>query len=557
MISASLEESATPVLRTTSWQAPFNGTGNGADQRSLEHALTAWIGRRRWYRTKTKSIFSVRYKSVFALPFSRTRSHIAMVDVALEGGETATYVVPLTFLDGDEAKQFRERNPEQIVALLSFAGNGKTEIGMLVDGLSVDAFLAELLEAFEAQATLHSESDILTLHRLGPLDAPRSPNFTPRRMAREQTNTSVMYGDSFVAKILRKLDDGVSADVEMGRFLTEVGYAHAPALAGWIDLKSARDDAEPKTVGLLHVQVPNRGDAWAHALEELKAWLGAILAGERGSVPTLPALPGRLLTLARAGLPANVERTVGHYVHDARKLGLRIGQMHVALTSRPDDRAFSAEPLDLTTRLELIAHAESSLTGALGEFTTRGPTLSPTAESTLRTIQSRRTELETRLRLIASLDDAGEKTRVHGDLHLGQVLFTGHDFMLIDFEGEPARSLGERKAKRSPFVDVAGMLRSYDYAAATALRAHAPTERATLIPWATLWKRAVSVALCEGWLDAVANASILPESVAAERTLLDFFLFEKCIYEIGYEMNSRPDWIEIPLVGLSELLDDG
>ncbi|MCL2723182.1 MAG: putative maltokinase [Polyangiaceae bacterium] len=533
----------------TSWEGMFDG----ADRAVLEQALAAWIFQRRWFRTKTKTIERVRFRDVFAIPFAKTRSRIVLVDVELEGGEVTTYVVPLTFLEGDEAREFRARSPSEIV--LSIVGKGDAQDGVFVDALTVEAFLSELLDAFEVQATLRSGADTLTMRVLAPFNASGLSDRTPRTMAREQTNTSVLFGDRVIAKIFRKLDEGPSADLEMGRFLTDVGYAHAPELAGWIEFHHPQKSAEPTTVAVMHVQVPNRGDAWAHALESLKTWFADVLRRERAPAPALP--PRHLLTMARLGLPPDATRAVGDYVHHARKLGHRIGQMHAALVSQPDNPAFSAEPLDLATRLGLVHHAESSFTRALGKIATQPSLASGTAGNSVCEIRNRQGEIETRLRSMTSLDDAGKKTRVHGDLHLGQVLFTGSDFMLIDFEGEPARTPQERREKRSPLVDIAGMLRSYDYAAATALALRDATERMRLLPWAKLWKRAASVSLLEGWIGAVSTTDILPKDAAAERVLLDFFLFEKCIYEIGYEMDNRPDWLEIPVAGLLELLVGG
>ncbi|HVH44596.1 MAG TPA: 1,4-alpha-glucan branching protein GlgB [Labilithrix sp.] len=181
--------------------------------------------------------------------------------------------------------------------------------------------------------------------------------------------------------------------------------------------------------------------------------------------------------------------------------------------------------------------------------------MSEGARNALGALRAKMPSIERRLLNAARAPEGGVRTRVHGDLHLGQILFTGNDFVLIDFEGEPARSLEERKSKRSPLVDVAGMMRSFHYAAVSALRARPTASQALLAPWVSLWHRAVTASFLGGWLRAVDGTSVLPSAPAITRALLDLFLLEKCVYEIRYEMNNRPDWVEIPLEGLKDILE--
>lgn len=431
---------------------------------ALEKRLAAWIPERRWFRAKSRTVERVRV--VDSVPFGAR--HFVFVRVEYGSGDGDDYVLLLD-QDGDDV---------------------------------VGDAAADLLAAFEGPVLTGKETTIRfeALPALAKRRAEPDATFVPKPVTTEQTNSSILFGDSFVLKILRQLDEGMSPDMEMGELLTLAGYEHAPQLAGTIVVDRAGKEAS--TLGLLHRFVANQGDAWTFTLAELRAHLAGGHSSER-------------------------------YVALAELLGKRVGQMHVALASRSDIPAFAPERLDETRRRHIVMAAKRSLERAVGAVVrARGET--PALSGALPAI-------ERRLDRFTSLAPEPIAMRVHGDLHLGQVLFTGDDFMIIDFEGEPARPLLERKAKRSPFVDVAGMLRSFHYAAMTGVR-ESP-EKADL---ARAWHRAVEGAFLRGWKGATHAEPLL----ALDETALDFALLEKCIYEVNYEADNRPDWIGIPLEGL-------
>lgn len=524
------------------WDALFDG----AARTVLERSLVAYVAARRWYRTKTKRVQSARIRAAFPLVFGAERARIALVELTLDDGARETYVLPLAFVDGDEAARIRAVRPHAVLMPLRVSA-GAVRDGLVVDALALEAFMRELLASIGRGAIIEEGGATLRFH--GPATVAEAEALEARLVDGEQTNTSVLYGERFVGKIVRKLDPGESADLEMGRFLTTAGYRNSPPLVGWIDVELPGEARA--TLGLLHELVPNRGVAWEHALGILGDWLHQ--ASQRDSAaPKLAG--GDLVTRALSPLPFDVATAVGPYAGLAETLGKRVGEMHVALVSRPKDAAFAPEPLDRASREKIVAACRADLRSALETLGARGPSLPDGARVALSALRARVRSLDARLREVARREDAGVKMRVHGDLHLGQVLFTGADFVLIDFEGEPARSLEERRAKRSPLVDVAGMLRSFHYASVSALRSRPEGSRPALAPWAALWHRAVCVSFLRGWLGAVDQTVVVPRDPAATRSLLDLFLLEKGIYEVRYEMNNRPDWVEIPLEGLREIL---
>ena len=536
---------------------------DASERHQLERVLPAWIAARRWYRTKTKRVQSATILAAFPIPTpvggERDFVRLALVEVALDDGSRDTYVLPLAWAHGEEAALLRARRPHAIVLPLRVViaeGRRKRatsgDEGVLVDALSVELFLRAFLAAVARGESIDDGEWTLRFHPSEDVVRIVASMPTPKAIDREQTNSSIVYGDALVAKIVRKLDAGQSPDLEIGRLLTEARYPHTPAVAGWVDVRRGSDPSDlPSTVALLHGYVPHRGDAWEHTLESLDGWLGSV--AHRDAAP--PKLPGDLLTRASSPLAPDVVAAVGSYVALAELLGRRVGEMHVALASKVDDDAFAPEPLDGARREAIATRAHDDLSRALTILGARSNDLPDAARLVFAEVRAAQRAFEGRLTNVARAAEGGIVMRVHGDLHLGQVLFTGSDFSIIDFEGEPARPLAERRRKRSPLVDVAGMLRSFHYASVAALRARPESTRAALSPWAVLWQRAATASFLRGWLAAMHGSVVVPSDPAVTRGLLDLFLLEKGIYELAYEMNNRPDWVVIPLVGLRDLLE--
>lgn len=544
------------------WDAIFEPSARAA----LERVLPDFIARRRWYRTKTKGVESARVRAAFPFPYSHERAgatarvervaRITLVEVGLDDGTRDTYVLPLAFVSGGAAERLEARRPQALVLPLRISdgaarARGGTMTGFIVDGVMLDEVAVALLRAILRGGVVEDDGRVLTFHPLrSAREAEGRASITPRLVEAEQTNTSVLYGDLFVGKLLRKLDRGESPDLEVVRFLTDAGYTHVPPIAGWVDVREP-GDPRPSTVALLQVFAQSRGDAWTHAQAVLDRWLAR--AAERSS--SAPALEGDLLARASAPLAPEVAAIVGDYGALAELLGRRVGEMHALLASRPDLDAFRPEALDARARGEIAAAARADLERAITHLGARSAELPGGARDALAELRSRLSGLEARLGGAARAADGGVRIRVHGDLHLGQVLFTGNDFVLIDFEGEPARSIEERRSKRSPFVDVAGMLRSLHYAVVAALRDKPASTRAGLAGWADLWHRAVTASFLRGWLRAVRGSVVVPREPEATRALLDLFLVEKAVYELRYELDNRPDWVDIPLAGLREIAE--
>jgi maltose alpha-D-glucosyltransferase / alpha-amylase len=373
----------------------------------------------------------------------------------------------------------------------------------------------------------------------------------------EQSNTTIVFGNTLILKLLRRVD-GVSPDLEMGHFLTvRHRFIHAAPLLGWIEYRG--DNGEPTTLALLHRFIPNRGDAWRFSQTELRRYFERALARKQRP-PALPLRP--LLDALEDEPPAEVRHTIGAYLEAAHLLGRRVAELHAVLASEAEDSAFVPEP-DSALHQRALFQSRRNLVGsvfrllrlnlaALPEGAARG------ARQLLRDEGRVVARFETARRCPASLP----RIRCHGDLHLGQVLYTGKDFVFIDFEGEPARTVAERRHKRSCLNDVAGMLRSFHYASATALqettdRGIVPARaRESMERYAVLWQAWTSLAFLRSYRET-SSAAALPENRAELRTLLGAALLEKSIYELGYELNHRPGWTRIPIQGIRQILGAG
>jgi maltose alpha-D-glucosyltransferase/alpha-amylase len=357
-------------------------------------------------------------------------------------------------------------------------------------------------------------------------------------------------------KLFRRLEVGINPDFEIGRFLTEQQhFSRTPSVAGTFILES-EERPGPITLGILQALVPNQGDGWEHAIDELKRYYHRASGRMFSPDPVLPD-PRPLAELMHATPPLAVLETIGSYLRDGETLGKRTAQMHLALAGDPSAPDFAPEPLQeqdiAKLKAEIRAQAEHALSALQAGFDRLPQRI---AEEARRLLARGPAALDQLTQQWGSVPQA-TKTRVHGDYHLGQVLWVDNDYVLLDFEGEPTRSVAERREKFSPLRDVAGMLRSYHYAAYAGLFAFTqdrPEDFPRLAPWAELWQQWVSAAFLAAYVQTAEGASFLPTEPRDFAFLLEGYMLAKALYELAYELNNRPDWVRIPLGGVLHLL---
>jgi maltose alpha-D-glucosyltransferase/alpha-amylase len=486
--------------------------------------LPAYLPKRRWFASKGEALLGARIAVTAVLPFTDGFVTFAEVEARLPG-RTERYGLPLAAVEDTEGA-----GPLAAQLALSRMRKGR-RVGYLTDAFAADilprAVLAALREG-SVVPTPEGEIRFRATSRLAALQLPEQPEI--RRLSAEQSNSSLIYGETVVLKILRRLVAGIHPEAEMSRHLTEVGYAAAPALLG--EVVRVAPDGTAHTLMLLQAFVRNQGDGWSWTQD----WLAR-------------AVDEAALT------EEEPEGSFEGYKSFAAALGRRLGELHAALALPSEDPAFAPERAAEADREGWARGALAQLGPALGLLAE--PRDWPDAEAAAQAaaLVARREALEGRVRALAMAAGGALKTRLHGDFHLAQVLVVQGDAVIVDFEGEPARPLEERRAKGSPLRDVAGLLRSLDYAAAVAgateasgAATAAPTGRRTAL--IERWRAEAA----EAFLGAYREAApvVAPE---AEAPLLDLFLVEKAAYEIRYEAANRPTWLPLPLRGLAALAE--
>jgi maltose alpha-D-glucosyltransferase/alpha-amylase len=487
------------------------------------------------------------------MPFPDSNAVVALLDVQYDRGDPATYFLPLALTFGKDAEKLRDTFPNAIIAPV-MASSGP---GFLHDGIFDDRASAAFLGFIERAKIASGRSGSIQGVPGAEFEGLRGPLDTPmpvRRGSAEQSNTSVFYDDRLILKLFRRQQPGPNPDGEISRYLTEnVHFDGVPPFAGVIEYVPA--NGAPSTLAMLQGLVPNQGDGWTLTLEELSQYYEHIAATpwpEGGSTVTATDL----MELA-AQEPASVAREyLGIALDSAAALGRRTALMHLALASPTDNPAFSPEDLTFTDVQSLVSSLREDAIHVLDLLKDSVAQLPDDFIDLAGMVLGRRTQILDSFKIPATDGSLGQRIRIHGDYHLGQVLQVKADYVILDFEGEPARPIVERRAKSSPLKDVAGMVRSLSYAAYSGLIAHTtrrPEDWKTLEPWARLWERSMAAEFLRVYRTTAHKAPFLPSSDDGFRQVLAVFLLDKALYELSYELNNRPAWVRVPLMGILAL----
>ncbi len=514
---------------------------------ALAPAIPAFLADRRWFGGKARIFRSVEVSDIVPLMHAPFEAFLAVVRVTYASGPGENYSLPL-LLEAPEA-------PLPAGApFLAVRIAGEPLGRVLYDAMLNEPFLNFLFDAIVQGKSFAGEGGKVTATHtaaLSELWQPSQGRLQPAIMNVEQSNTSVVFGKRLVLKLFRHLEEGINPDVEIGTFLTNARFPNSAAVAGYLEHAAA--SCQPSSLGLLQAFVVNQGDAWKLTLRDLAAYYdrAALFAMQEDEIPQ-----GSLLAQASLLVTPQVQERIGSYLRLAQLLAQRTAELHLVLSSEPNDPAFCPEPFG-DDELPSFCNSALELAGQTFELLRqRQHLLHPNVHGLVRRVLGSEQNARHRLESLSDQAITAMRTRIHGDYHLGQLLFTGDDFVIIDFEGEPARSLSERRAKRSPLQDVAGMLRSFHYAAYAPLVGDpAKTgDLKRLAPHARYWQAWVSAAFLRTYLDISGNAGYIPHSRVELETLLDAYLLDKAMYELRYELNNRPNWVAIPLEGIAHLL---
>ena len=500
-------------------------------------ALPQYLAKQRWFSAKNERISRARIAATPEFVADACEFMLLQAVIEFDGSEPQRYFLPVAISWDDNAASLNWPLLPYTLARV----RRRARLGAIYEATATDQLALALADGIRHNRTIDGDTAKIVCQSTSALataqDAP--PDEHVRRLGGEQSNSSLAIGDRMIIKIYRRLADGEHPEVEMCRFLTEVaGYANTPKLYGFIEY--VERDGTKRALGVLEEFVRSQGDGWTHALSYLDRVLDALRPLDRAADP-VPAVDRHAI-----------------YISQIRALGRRVAELHRALAHPVDDPAFAPEPITAADMQDWRRATTAMAEAAFRALRKLDPAAAGPAAAQLRALADRQRECLERIRALTDQPLHAMKTRVHGDLHLGQVLVVKDDFQIIDFEGEPTRPLAERRAKSSPLRDVAGMVRSIQYAAWSALFQLAdrdPDGFDKLLPDAMEWRRLVQDAFLDAYTAAIGDCPSWPTDIAEQSRALSLFLLHKVLYEISYEAANRPTWVRIPAAGLTDILD--
>lgn len=532
------------------------------EQAAQKLGLAAFFRKHRWFAGKSRSIQDVALVDWFHFRPQEdplTEMSLLLIETTYLEGEPDVYALLVLYATGKRADNILSDHPSSGICRVMLSD--RDEQGVLCDASAEAPLWNELLRQIALGGTIPGKiGEIRGFHtaafeRIG--DNSSCP--MPTIHARQQSNSSAHFGHTGILKVFRRIAEGVNPELEIGRALESADPAAPIApLTGWLEYQVRRKTKA--TFAVLQQFVPNQGDAWTQALNELGLYCDRVMSDTSLTLSEpQPATLSFLLEQARQPPTPSETALVGHYLTAAELLGKRTGELHLSLAGITHDPAFAPEEF---TKLYQRSLYQSMRTATVRSFqllrTSRGrlaAKIQPVADRVLMLEQPILEQFQQLLTRVVS----SRRIRVHGDYHLGQVLSTGSDFVIIDFEGEPDRSIAERRIKRTPLRDVAGMLRSFHYASHADLMGLIPglntqddQQKPRLRAWLQVWYAATAAAFLRGYLRTTAGVDWLPRDPAEWQMLLEVCVLEKLVYELAYELNSRPDWTIIPLTALLE-----
>jgi len=545
---ASLKKSFASVSR---WPALFTGKSKEQLETGI---LPQYYNASRWFGGKARNIMRISIIDTI-LVAGMTKAKLLITEVRYSSGENDLYQLPLCFAPLSSISDSDDNFCKRVIARVVIGD----EEGYLCDATFDSRFLKQLYSIVTGKETWQGKAGLVSGLKSLKLDAINESmtgqESEPVLTGVEQTNTSIRFHNDLCLKLYRRIEIGVSPEVEMCSALSDqTTFTNLPAYFGSLNYDQSRSSRY--SLGILQNYVQNEGDAWQLTLGHVQRYYDDLRVKIKAGValPAISALSGTPVQL-----PEIMHELIGGvYLSIIEKLAERTAEMHLSLASLDSDPAFAPEAFTTLYQRSVYQAMCEQVKRAVILIRELMPKL-PAEQQPLATlfVQKQKQILQQfdpiRLEKIDAL-----KIRIHGDYHLGQVLFTGKDFVIIDFEGEPSRPLSERKIKRSVFRDISGMLRSFDYAVYNVLQSHSiihPEERNGLEPWADRWSYYVGQHFIDSYFEKTRGSDIVPADPKQREHLMRGYLMNKAIYELNYELNNRPEWASIPLKGILKILE--
>ena len=541
-----------PVATVSRWQQLF--TGKSREKLETE-ILPQFFRSSRWFGGKARTIMRIAVTDTIPVT-GLDKAKLLVTEVYYASGENELYQLPVSFAPLSSVNPSDDNFHKRVIAR-AVVGD---EDGYLCDATFDNSFLNRLFQlltgkdGWQGKAGFVSGLKSSAIQALQEKIANGEPE--PGLMGAEQTNTSIRYHKELCFKLYRRIENGVSPEVEMcGALSDRTSFRNLPRYLGSLNYNQSR--ASHFSLGILQNYVPNQGDAWQLSLGHVNRYYDDVLAKIPAglALPELPKLSGNPVKL-----PAVMHELLGEaYLGMIEKLAERTAEMHLALASLDSEPAFAPEPFTTLYQRSIYQAMCEQVKRTVILLREIRPSLSEGQQQLCTLLLQKHKQILQQFDPVRTEKIDSLKVRIHGDFHLGQVLCTGKDFVIIDFEGEPAKSLSERRIKRSVFRDISGMLRSFDYAAFNVLHQGSsvfrPEDRALLEPWADRWSFYVGQHFIDTYFEKTAGSDIVPADPKQREHLMRAYLMNKAVYELKYELNSRPDWADIPMRGILKILE--
>ena len=512
----------------------FFGEGRGL----VEEALPAWLERRRWFQQTDRGLDGVRISDALLLPSSSDSVHLVLARASFTEGEDEVFALPVGVAKGERALEIAQRSPQAVIARLR-AAEGADD-GVLFDAVADLPSSAALALAMVRGVRARSGAGemVATMWQQAPDDLAA---LEPRGLkSPEHSSAAASFGDRYLLKFNRRLEEGDGAEVDIGRFLARqppLGSAVAPVAS--IEYRPAR--GEVSTLATLQPLVQNEGGAWTFTREELGRYFERALARPASEKP-IPLPAETPLQLQSMPPPDEARALIGSYLDAARLMGARIAELHLTLASSAEDATFSPEAYSALSQRSSYQTLRNVAGRVLRLLKESQKQLEPAAAELAKGLLARQDRLYQRIEPLRDKRLSALRIRSHGDLQLMTLLYTGKDFVVVDFAGDRKKPAAERRRKRSPLRDVASMLRSFDYAAGAALldeQQIRPLDRAAGQRWAQLWVTWVEAAFLGGYLTRADSAPFVPRDPGELLTMLDAFQMEKALEQLGDDLGKR------------------
>ncbi|MGN6566836.1 MAG: maltose alpha-D-glucosyltransferase [Flavipsychrobacter sp.] len=544
---------STPVVEMNEWGDILRGQTKELMESAI---LPNYLSKMRWFGGKARVIQGMRIVGQSKVVTADINILVLLIEVSYNSELPEIYQLPVTYAPDTLAANIRENYPRSVICNIKIGDI----TGVLYDALFSETFQQEIIKQMSSNAKIDATDNdeiVFTGNKFLRQYLKEKDKVKSRILAAEQSNTSIVYDNTFFLKLYRKVDKSINPDVEITKFLTEKAkFTHIPAYVGNIEWDSQNGTM---VLGMMQEMVDNNTDGWSYMLDRLSSFNEKILADQKMHAAAADVKNAQVKPITYDDLSTEIKVLLETPVTErVQQLGERTAEMHMALASGKDDPAFKPEPFSLHYQRSLFSSFQSLVRKTYQTLTKTMSKLPDDVRQEAEEVLKMRDEVLLRLKAVYKKKFDVLKIRVHGDYHLGQTLFTGKDILIIDFEGEPAKTYSERRLKRSALRDVAGMIRSFHYVAYGSLFLNNSLHKEDikkLVPYVEQWQHYMSGLYLQSYLHKVDGALLVPEDKEDLHVLLQTYILEKAIYELNYELNNRPDWVIIPLRGIKAIME--